>query len=291
MWFDDEVISGKKLGTVKKRGRTPILNVRKGGKKGDGGRFHKLAAVILVVATAVLLVGLSWYGVKWMGTWLFAGNDRFTITRIAIKNDAVAAHDFIRGEKKINEGTNLFAFDIDELQKEFLERATSYKAIRITRFLPDTLTVEVEPRIPVARVGRWSSLVTDNDGVVFPAPGRTKTLPTISGYRKGELAPGTQMRGQAIAAIQLVSVCDNPRLGLAVEAVDVGNAEHIEVKAKYGGRSRSISLTWEGMGIRSADTRLKLLRKLGRWVQVMQSEAGMNRSRFDGTYPGRIYAL
>lgn len=291
MYFDDEVISGKKLGTVKKRGRTPVLNVRKPRKKGDSKRSQKIAVTLIATMTVVLLAGLSWYGVKWIGSSLFSANNRFTIKRIVIKGNAIAAQDFIRGEKKINEGTNLFAFDIDELRSEFLERAISYKTIQINRLLPDTLTVEVEPRIPMARVGRWTSLVLDNDGIVFPAPARTKALPRIYGSRKDQLVPGARMRGMSIAALQLLSVCDNPQLGLAVESVDVGDAEHIVVQAKYDGRSRIIELTWEGMGMKSAESRLKLLKKLGRWVQVMQTGEGMKRTKFDGTYPDRIYAL
>lgn len=294
MWFDDEIISGRKLGSVKRRRKTSTLNLlrkNRGSKKGP--RVQRVAVITLlplVIAGGGLL---GWHGLRFVGHGLFSKNDRFTITRLQIHDDGAAAHDFIRGEKRIREGTNLFAFDIDELRREFLERAPSYKGIRIVRRLPNVLTVDVFPRTPLVRIplGWRTSVVADRGGGVFSTAENVSHLPVVTGYREPDPQPGEPIEGLGVAAIQLVDVCDNPSLGLFVEEVNVGHDGHVVVIARYGGRRRRLSLVWEGMGVRTPESRLNLLKKLGRWVQVMNTEAGMERTRFDGTYPDRIYAI
>jgi hypothetical protein len=165
--------------------------------------------------------------------------------------------------------------------------------MRVTRMLPDVLMIDVTPRVPLARLvlGWRDTLVTDRDGVTFAAPGATKHLPVIGGCADKDLDPGLAVRGAAVAAVQLVDVCDNPQLGIQVQQVEISNPEHVVLTARYGAGLRRIRLTWDGMGSRSPESRMNLLRKLGRWVQVMQRPEGINHQEFDGTYPDRIYAL
>ena len=294
MWFDEEIISGHKLGSVKKRPKAHTLNLRKrkSGSK-DPHRFHRVAVIGIMPLLVAGLGLLSWFGARGLAHLLFTGNDRFTITRLQIRDDGAAAHDFFRGEKKIREGTNMFAFDIDELREEFLLRAPSYRAVKITRRLPNVLTVEVSPRSPLVRIplGWRTSVVADREGTVFSTAANVTHLPLVTGYQGTSPQPGKEVNGLAVAAVQLVDVCDNPALGLFVEEVNVGHGGHVVVIARYGGRRRRLSLVWDGMGARSPESRLKLLKKLGRWVQVMQTDEGIEKTSFDGTYPDRIYAI
>lgn len=294
MWFDEEIISGHRLGSVKQRRKTPTLNLRKRkSRKKDPRRLHRVAVIGILPVIVAGLGLLGWYGVRGLGRLLFTGNDRFTITRLQIRDDGAAAHDFFRGEKKIREGTNMFAFDVETLCEEFLLRAPSYRAVKITRRLPNVLTVEVSPRSPLVRIplGWQTAVVADREGTVFSTAEKVSHLPVVSGYPGDNPQPGTKVSGLAVAAVQLVDVCGNPALGLFVEEVDLGNKGHVVVIARYGGRRRRLSLVWEGMGGRSPESRLNLLKKLGRWVQVMQTDEGIEKTSFDGTYPDRIYAI
>mgnify|MGYP006292696903 CR=1 FL=1 len=294
MWYDDEIIAGKKLGSVKRERRgTTTLNLRKSKRKtSKSNRFHQIAVIVLVPIVAAVLVTLAWLGFDQLGKWLFSENPRFAIRRLTIKDEGTAVSDFVRGEKNINEGRNIFSFNIEELRREFVERAPSYKSIAITRTLPGMLTVEALPRVPLARVftGWRSSVVTDKHGMVFSPVGYSQHLPAIKGYKDKGLRPGMQIGGMAVAALQLIDVCQNPRLGLSIDEVDVGEDEHLAVLARYGGRRRRILLSWNGMGTRAPESRLRLLKKLGYWVQAMQKGQGREHVRFDGTYPDRIYA-
>ena len=295
MWFDDEIISGKKLGAVKRRrGHATTLNVRqRKSKRGESRHGKQIAVLILVPLIVVAAVVGIWFGFKGIGYLLFSGNDRFTITRLQIRDEGTAAHDFIRGEQGIKEGSNLFSFDPSELQRKFLARAHAYREIKITRSLPDVLIVETVPRVPIARivVGWRQSLVTDKDGAVFSSARTVRHLPALVGYKGEALQPGARISGMSVAAVQLVDVCRNPQLSLEVKEVDIGNREYLVLRADYEGVMRQIRLTWSGMGARTPESRMELLRKLGRWVQVMQAPAGANETRFDGTYHDRIYAL
>jgi hypothetical protein len=306
MWFEDEVISGRRLGSVKRhRGTAVTMNLRaaKAGKAGKGAGdgtdpvarrpMGLLAAALLVPLVLAGVSGLVWYGVRAVTGSLFQRNVRFTITRLQIRGDSPIVGDFIREQKGIREGTNLFAFDADALRREFLERAPSYRTMRITRLLPDILNIEVTPRVPSARLvlGWRDTLVADRDGAVFATVGYTGHLPAITGCRDRSLAPGSTVRGSTVAAVQMVDVCDNPQLGIKVQEVGLSSDDHLTLVAQYGGCVRRIQLSWDGMGSRSPESRLNLLRKLGRWVQVMQTPQGMDHVEFDGTYPDRIYAL
>jgi cell division septal protein FtsQ len=294
VWFEDEIIGSGRLGSVKRQTRTQTLNLMKRKtKKGEPHRFYRAAVVLLLPVIIAGLGTLAWYGAKGLGRMLFYGNDRYTITRLQIRDEGAAAHDFIRGEKRIREGTNLFGFNIRKLREEFLARAPSYRSIRITRQLPDTLTIDVVPRVALARVvlGWRNEVVADREGAVFSMAGSTKHLPAVTGYKGPDLQPGAQLDGMAAAAMQVVDVCDTPRLGIFVEEVNISHSRYVVVTARYGGRRCRIDLSWDGMGSQTPESRLNLLRKLGRWVQVMQSEEGLEKTNFDGTYPDRIYAI
>lgn len=301
MWFEDEVISGRRLGTVRRRrGRPVTVNLRRGKAAATGGSGRDarrplglLAAAIAVPLVLAVAAGLAWYGMRSLTAGLFRHNVRFTITRLQIRGDSPIVGDFIREQKGIREGTNLFAFDADALRREFLQRAPAYRAMRITRVLPDILNIDVTPRVPAARLvlGWRDLLVSDREGAVFATAGYTGHLPAITGCQDRSLAPGGSLRGLAVAAIQMIDVCDNPQLGIRVQEVNLAADDYVVVVAQYGGTTRRIRLTWDGMGVNSPESRLSLLRRLGRWVQVMQTPQGTDHVEFDGTYPDRIYAL
>lgn len=297
MWDPDEF--GRRSRAVRKaraEGATPLFFSAKGKKTAESGepsrKFHIVAALVLAAALAGAVAFLAWRGVRLAKLALFTANDRFTITRLHIQDESPVVLDFLRS-RKIFEGTNLFSFDIAKLRQEFLKLAPGYRSIRITRRLPDVLSVDLTPRVPLARVvfGWRDSLVTDKEGVVFPVGGYTRYLPAVVGYRDTAVEPGQSLKGMAVAALQLVEVCDNPVLGIQVEEVDVSREEHLDVKARYAGQLRRVQLSWEGMGTRTTEARLGLLRKLGWWVQVMQTADGMGKVNFDGTYPDKIFAF
>jgi hypothetical protein len=304
MWLEDEVISGRKLGSVRRRRGGPVtVNLRRGkaaaseGGKGAEAAVRRalgpLAYALLVPLAIALVAGGVWFGLRSVTASLFRHNVRFTITRLQIRGDSPIVGDFIREQRGIREGTNLFAFDAEALRREFLERAPSYRSMRITRVLPDILNIEVTPRVPVARLvlGWRDMLVADREGAVFATAGYTGHLPAITGCRDRTLEPGRGVRGIAVAAVQVVDVCDNPQLGIKVQEVRLDGDDRLTLVAQYGGYVRRIRLSWDGMGSTGTEPRKSLLSKLGRWVQVMQTPQGADHTEFDGTYPDRIYAL
>lgn len=254
-------------------------------KKAKSYRWNLAVAGLLVLAVSGTA---GWFGLRAVGQLLFSGNARFTIKHLEIRNGGVAVADFIRGSRNIREGTNLFAFNARAVRREFLAGGPNFKTMAITRRLPDTLVVSVEERVPLARVGRWGHFVVDNDGCVFGARPGSRSLPVITGYKTEGLTPGERVEGIAIAALQVLEVCDNPRLGLHVVSVDVSRTDYLVIH--FAGR-KSFRFDWGGMGQKSVESRKRLLKKLGRLARTMQSAQASRHSGFDATYGNMIIGL
>ncbi len=287
MWFQS-----KRKGRKRKRSnrrRASVLNVKapRDGKR-SARRISSIAFVVLILVAAVAVGAL---GVNWMGELLFSRNDRFAIERLEIKGGAIVTPELIREWTQIGEGMNLFAFNIRKVRHKFLQRAPNVRSIQIQRRLPSTLRIEVEERIPLARVGRSGPLVTDRRGFVFGLRTGTANLPSLVGYRAPALRPGTRLEATALAALQVLDACEDPRLGLSIDAIGVSHPEHLVLYRSPGEGPREIALWWEGMGRETESSQRRMMKRLGRISQVLGTDRARQVSRLDATHsdPGKIY--
>jgi hypothetical protein len=290
MWFDDDDVHGKRRVNRGVLRESPILKVNARIRDQQRARVQLVAVALLIPLVAVLTGYIGWLGIKRASGFFFAGNRQYTINKLVISNGGVVVQDFIKGKKNIREGTNLFAFDIAAVCREFLAVAHGFKAIEVVRRLPDTVEVSVVERIPLARIGRNGVLVTDDEGRVFAPRTALRTLPALVNCRESKtLQPGNRLSGMATAAIQLLQVCDDPELGLPVESVDVGSEESLLVRVRQDGQIKDVRLAWRGMTRATPESRKDLLKKLGQLSQALQTEPGKRLSKLDGTYSDSIY--
>lgn len=211
--------------------------VRLHGKATESSRVTGGRVAVAVFALAVMagVVALVWMGFTYAGKRLFSANPVYTIERLEIAGDSDVVSYFIREKKKIREGTNLFAFDLEAVREEFLRQrfASKYKSMQISRELPGTLKIQVAERVPVARLPGGGGLVADATGFVFGLGKGRQALPLLLGLAESPL-PGERLKGNARDAVALVDLCE--RTGLNRELAIIG----IEVSGGFRGREDDV---------------------------------------------------
>ena len=290
MWFDDDRVAGKRLfidvrGMSRKSAGKSNLRL---GSKGDKANRATLAVLVplLVVALAVL----AWFALLKVGEALYSQNDRYKIVNLQIKGGKILTPELIAEYTRIQKGANLFSFSATKVRADFLRKAPNVKSITIIRQLPGTVKIEVVERDPVARFGGKSSLlVADREGYVFILKTGRPELPVISGY-KDDLKPSAVVKGPTLAALEALDGCNDPRLVLRVESIDVGRHDCLVLSIPYDDIVREIRLAWNGMGSGTPESRQNLLKKLSWVVQTLQSSEGRKYTKLEVILDGgRVY--
>ncbi len=218
-----------------RRSSTQNLRVRVRADVRRQERIRYLGVLVVILALAACGVA-GWFSCRLLGKVLFSGNDTYTLKTLDIRGGGSIVRDFIRGKHNLTEGINLFSFNIEELSRDFLAGAPSFKSIQIRRILPDTLTIEVVERSPLASIGRSGILVVDREGVVFGMRSRFEHLPVITGTTGAVLKPGDRVTGVLRDAVTLLDVCDQTLLGSDLSIVQV------DVRGGFGGREDALNL-------------------------------------------------
>jgi len=292
MWFKREprvetwTVAGQRA-----RRRAAVLNVntRVSHYRGGGGR-HRLAALILVPVTLAAAAVLALLGLNRLGSLLFASNPRFAIRRLVIDEGAVVTRELIQEWTNVREGMNLFGFDAGDVRENVLLRAPNVRSMEIVRLLPDTVFIRVEERLPLARVGTRGQFAADREGMLF-AGVPLQRLPVIEGYPPEHVRPGVRLEGLALAALELIELCDEPRLGVRIASVAVNRPDHLLARILYEERERTVKLSWDGMGTGGPRSREGLERRLGEALGAFRSETGRQVSQLDATFPGKAYGV
>jgi len=289
MWFDDDRIMGRRLGG-RKAGQVLQVNATLRAQRKAGMQW---TAILVLVPVALVTAGIvGWFGIKAVGGALYSSNNRFKLTNLEIKAGEVVTTDLVKEYTGICEGMNLFAMNISKIRNDVLKCVPNIKAMHITRVLPNTLKIETVERIPVARLGLTGKLVVDDESYIFWQKTAARSLPAITGYRDRteSLHAGMQLKGMGLAALEVLDACDDPRLGITVDSIDVESEEYLLVNMNHSGVETQVKLSWVGMGRRTPDSKRRLIEKLTFCAQTFLSEQGRRLQKLDATYDGgRIY--
>lgn len=146
------------------------------------------------VRRPALLAMLAVLAVSGWGVWRIAqSSSLFRITQVLVPPEV----SFRLPEPLL--GRNVWEVDVQALAAELEAQAPGLKTVRVIRQLPDTLRVEVFPRIPLGAVrlvhgaARPSWYAVDAEGFVMPtaAPEQGEPLVRITGWeRSGRLQVG-----------------------------------------------------------------------------------------------------
>jgi cell division septal protein FtsQ len=129
----------------------------------------------------VLLAGALW-ATGWLLSSYVRRADAFRITQVHLPPDASLQL------RRSPVGEHLFALDIRSFAEELHRQQPSLKAVRVIRRLPDTVRVELVPRLPVAqvRLERWHAV--DAEGFILPdgAPEPAERLIRLTGFERAK---------------------------------------------------------------------------------------------------------
>jgi len=78
-------------------------------------------------------------------------------------------------------GRNIFEIDINSLAARVRNQHPIIKQAVVKRVLPNTLEIEIVPRVPVATIRSRELYAVDRTGMILPLNGKNSDLPVITG--------------------------------------------------------------------------------------------------------------
>lgn len=259
-------------------------------KSSNGGK--RIPIVLGTVVCIAAIIGLTVAYNRLRDIWLEQCIITDVASQVSITDGKMVRSDVIAYMFGLKNGANLALIDFDERRKETLKKIPNIREISIARHLPDKVSITVEERVPVVRLGikgekKDSGRVADTEGVVFISSSGTQMLPII----REAAAPGTDkgqtLAGRALAALKLLETCrDNFRTLAAIEA-DISKPDYITVVL---GNDYSIAkIAWDGMDDPSESTQKNLEKQLDHLTKAYTSRIDDSIRVWDATQPGKVY--
>lgn len=212
-------------------------------------------------------------------------------SQVSITDGRMVRADVIAGQFGIKNGANLAAIDFERRRREIMEKIPNIRNIRITRHLPNRVEIDVEERVPVAKLGikgrnDSSGRVVDTDGVVFISSSGTQMLPTI---REGT-SPGTQkgkkLAGMALSALRLVEMCRERFSELGVIEADASKPDYITIIREDYTKAK---IAWNGMEEPSDAMLPSLVDRLDKLSKAISSNVDGSIREWDARREGAVY--
>jgi len=266
--------------------------VRRRARANSRGGGLSPAAIALIAAVSVVAgVALIWIVLVEIGRVLYSENPRFNIATLEIRGGRILTREMVKEFTGIREGMNMFAFSLRKVRRDFLNKVPFARRMSISRTLPDTLVIDIEEREAIAKIGsKDGALVADRDGSLFLLRSRREDLPVITGYAD-EPKAGSALNGMALAALDAIEACGDPRLLLRVEAVDVSAPDHLKLTVACDGARKEVLLAWKGMESRSEEARQTVFRKLCRVAEILQTPEGKKYPKLNAMFDGDVRGL
>jgi len=187
----------------RKRRRQHLLEVT---ATAETERRRRNQKIFLYVAEAALLVGLvafTWFGIRTLFNKLIIDNDQYLVRIIEVNTDGIMSREEALERTGVQEGLNIFSLNLDSAQRA-LASIPEVKSARVERNLPETVSISIEARRPVAWVAprdtgvdpstMESACLVDDEAVMMKpddlGPGVTR-LPVVYGVPTEQWRPGS----------------------------------------------------------------------------------------------------
>lgn len=168
----------------------------------------------------IALVMVSTLAVAATYTSIFAAKD------VLVRGSADISRAEVLSLARVDDRSNVFHLDADAVERR-LERDPRILEARVATSLPDTLSIEIIPRTPVAVLGTPEVLV-GADGVVIGPAGLAVDLPALTD------AKGDPVGVDGLATAAATAGALGPALRRTVEAVVVAPDGALEVRLAVG---------------------------------------------------------
>jgi len=136
---------------VRRKRREHLLEVT---ATAETERRRRNQKVLLYTCEAVFLAGLlavAWFGVNLFIEHFFTKNDAYAVRVVEVNTDGVMSREEVLAKTGIREGLNIFSLSLESAQHA-LTSIPEVASARVERILPNTVTIEIEARRPVAWV-------------------------------------------------------------------------------------------------------------------------------------------
>jgi cell division septal protein FtsQ len=211
------------------------------------------AGILIFLAFAVCAL-ICYLTVKIYNKGISIRNSQSIVTDQATQIEIKASPHFpeanVRALFNLTNGCNLAEIDFNKRRQEALRKYPLFSNIKITKRLPDKVTIAVEERKPIARInfekdssGRVKWLVVDSEGVVFNFPLRDSTSLPIIKESKNSANKGQKVSGKAQMALRLIELCSSKDIAnIHLTEVDVSNDIYLVARTR---EYNKIELMWD----------------------------------------------
>jgi len=217
-------------------------------KSSNGGR--RILIVLGIIVCIAAIIGLAVAYNRLRDIWLEQCVITDFASQVSITDGKMVRSDIIAYEFGLRNGANLALIDFDEKRRETMKKIPNIRDISIARHLPDKVTITVEERVPIVRLGikgkkTDTGRVADTEGVVFISSNGTQMLPIIQEAAAPGTAKGCKLSGHALAALKLLETCREQFRELSVVAADISAPDYIAIVL---GNDYSVAhVYWDGM--------------------------------------------
>lgn len=234
---------------------------------------------IMCLFIGVVFIGSLIMSYLYLKNVLFVKNQRYAIRVIDFHSSGAFSLEKFKQYAGIEEGTNLYAFDLHKVEAKFNNKIPNVKDIDLVRKLPSTLIVEIKERSPVMRLSRRTNLCVDEDGYIFAvSANKLKFLPYLSGFEYRRVRPGGKLTGRSLSAVKLVTLGKSSKLALPISNVNVSPDDYIIVFLSNGKR---LDIAWAEMDDNSEESLDELKKKLMRFVAILNSHKGVKFNSYN----------
>lgn len=214
--------------------------------KSSSARRRRRRRILGWCVRLFLLVGIgiaAFYGVRAAMDRFFFTNPDYTLRKIELELDGVITREELLGDCGLREGGNIFAIDLASVEKT-LRRVPMVRNVVIERILPDTISIRLESRDPVAWVavgGETGDLSASSQSLLVDAAGTLMRprrilpeflmLPAIYGVENDALQDGSSLQNEDFhASLQLLAeVAARPECLLRIRSIDLSRGYRMDV--------------------------------------------------------------
>jgi cell division protein FtsQ len=204
-------------------------------------RRRRNQKALLYVFEGIFLAGLlavAWFGVTLFIEQFFTKNKNYDVRIVEVNTDGVMTREEVLSKTGIREGLNIFSLNLEAAQKA-LALIPEVKSASVQRNLPDTVTIRIEARRPIAWVAPGdtgadpstmeTSCLVDEDGVMIKPQGFEVShtrLPVVYGVPTEQWRIGDKIEMPELeAALDLFTLAaerSNPQVSLRAADITKG---------------------------------------------------------------------
>ncbi len=191
---------------------------------------------------AVGLLVFAWIGIRTLINSQLFTNPKYQVRVIEVDTDGVMTREVALAKAGIKEGLNIFSLNLESAQR-VLSSIPEVKSAHVERILPDTVTIKIEGRTPVAWIAprdtgedptsMETACLVDASGVMMKSepfsPGHAR-LPVVYGVPTEQWRPGDRVElPELLAALELFArAAERMRPDVILRAADVSRGWCIE---------------------------------------------------------------